>query len=116
MNDPEHDDPLLRRARHELRASEHDLDELTLARLGRARARAIEAAARGKRYRWWRAAPLAAAAALALALGLAWLQPPPDSPAPLLEDLRLLSSGADLEMLEDLDFYLWLEYAQPDRG
>ncbi len=55
-----------------------------------------------------------AAAAMVLAAGIWWTQPQPDIPP--LEDLQLLSAGDDLPLMEDLDFYMWLEYGQQELG
>ncbi len=97
-----------------LRDSEDQLDELTLARLRAARLRAVEAA-RPARSKLLLASGFAGAAAVVvLAFGVWWTQPGPV--APPLEDMQLLTAGDDLPLMEDLDFYLWLEYEQPELG
>lgn len=88
------------------------LDELTQARLNAARLRALEQLP--KRPPWYRqfaAAGLAAALLLSLLLATSLQQ---QSTAPLmvdsgLEALEIVAAGEDLEMLEDLDFYLWID-------
>lgn len=97
-----------------LRDSEEQLDELTLARLRAARLRAMEAAARPARPKLVAGGLAGAVTVLVLALSVWWLQP--QSVAPPLEDLQLLTVGDDLQLMEELDFYLWLEYGQQELG
>jgi hypothetical protein len=92
----------------QLRDSEDELDELTRARLGAARRRALEAA--GTRPLWqrlgWSAGGFATAAVAVLALVL-WHGG--ETPAPDLfgDDWELLAEG-DLQLIEELEFYDWL--------
>jgi len=111
----EHEQPFVERARETLRASEHRLDELTLARLRASRLRAVAACRSRRAMIALCGGALGAAAALALAVGV-WLLPGEPPPLPSLEDLPLLSSGEDLELLDELDFYLWLEYGPQETG
>lgn len=100
-------------------ASVEALDGATRARLARARARALEeldaqrAGARGQRW----LVPVAATAAAALAAWLALVQPSQRAADSLqvaaLGDIDLLLAEEDLEMIEELEFYAWLE-AQPE--
>ncbi len=92
-------------------------------RLNQARQQALEAAtADARHHRWLRyglPAGLATACTLVLAL---WLGQPdvPTSATPTAstalqaEDLQLLAEPTDLELIEDLEFYAWLE--QVDDG
>ena len=96
-----------------LRESEEQLDELTLARLRAARLRALEAA-RPARRGIVLGGLAGAAAVLVLAVSVWWTQP--RGVAPPLEDLQLLSAGDDLPLMQELDFYLWLEYGQQELG
>jgi hypothetical protein len=85
------------------------LDAHSLSRLRQARSRALETAAQG--WRPWLLAPAGALAALLVAI-LAFPRPAPEV-APLSEvalaeiDPTILET--DLEVLEDLDFYQWLD-------
>ena len=97
-----------------LRDSEDQLDELTLARLRAARLHALEAA-RPARPRLLAGGLAGAATVAALALAVWWMQPATVATPPL-EDLQLLSAGEDLQLMEELDFYLWLEYGQQELG
>ncbi len=91
--------------------SEH-LDARTIAQLERGRRAALAAPLAPRRPLVWLAG---AAAACVLALALwprAVLEPVPPAPVPM-ETFSLLASPVDAELLESLDYYLWLE-AQPE--
>ncbi len=115
---PHDDERLLAHIRRELEAGADDLDELTRARLGAARRRAVDAArpaggplgevlAVARHLPAW---GLAALAALTLLAFLLWRPAaPPPEPLTLLEDLELLGAAEDPEFYRDLDFYLWLD-------
>jgi hypothetical protein len=100
-------------------ASVEALDAATRARLTQARVRALEAlsAPRGsvRQARWL--VPAGAAAAAALAAWLVLVGPGERAAEPLqaaaLSDLEVLLAEEALEMIEDLDFYAWLE-EQPE--
>ncbi len=84
------------------------LDELTVARLRAARLRALGQAKR-PHHRWWPLLGSALAAALVVAI-LVWQQPVELPGA--LDDLDIVASGDDLDMIEDLEFYDWLDETQ----
>ena len=84
------------------------LDELTAAKLKAARLRALEAASRPRKL-WVPAFGTATAAAVMLAV-LLW-QSPSELPGPF-EELDIIASGEDLELIEDMDFYDWLDATQ----
>lgn len=95
-----------------LNATLADLSGAELARLRAARARALAAprTATGGRFGrspWWTSAALAAAAVLLVTLNLR-LARPDSGHGPAL-DAELMRSAATLEMLEDLEFYEWLD-------
>lgn len=111
------DEHLLELARRGLDGHAEAIDPMRAARLAAARRRAVEAAAGGIRRpgvvpTGWLAVGLATAGAVALAV---WLVRPA-APLPGNGDLEILISGEDLEMVEELDFYLWLEEADRDAG
>lgn len=93
------------------------LDGATRSRLAQARARALESARQRRPFvpgRWWLPAGAVAAAVLAAVLVLE----APQAPAPAVEltalgDLDILLGDEDLELLEELEFYAWLE-EQPE--
>ena len=91
------------------------MDAATLLRLNRIRHQALSNSGRPRRS-WVPAGLLTAATALALAMAVL-MRPPspvPETPAPL-EDLEMLVSSESLDMLADLEFYLWLE-GELERG
>jgi len=105
----ERDRELVERTHAALERSAQELDSDTRTRLAQARARALEHAERGTRPRiWLRAGAVATASAAALV----WLTSSPgveSGPTLVLEDLELLSSAESLELLQELEFYEWLE-------
>jgi len=115
---------LERRARELHDEAVEHLDADTLARLAKARRIALDdAASRSKTRisfgkRW---APAAMTAGLG-SLAIAWLLFDYQRASTdvfvedeLADDIEILLAGENLELLEDLDFYLWLTM-QPDAG
>lgn len=86
----------------------NELDELTVGRLGAARQRAVDAVSRPKQS-WIPAIGIATATVVVFAVAV-W-QNPSDLPGPY-EELDIIASGEDLELIEDLDFYDWLDATQ----
>lgn len=91
------------------------LDAETRSRLNRGRQRALEAAKRRPRFASpvaWLPAAVAAVAAIAI---VTWngadapTVPVTDGAPRVAADLEMLMDDADLEMLEDLEFYTWME-------
>jgi hypothetical protein len=96
------------------------IDAATRSRLTQARVRALEELAERRPYAWtWRASmlPVGAAAAAAIAAWLVLVQGnvgnEPQLQASNFGDLEMLLGEEDLEMIEELDFYAWLE-EQPE--
>jgi len=95
-------------ARQQLDEQADALDELTLARLRAARKRALDTAPKRDWY-WIPAFGTAIAVALALAV-LIW---PSNSQLPgALDDWEIVASQDDLELIEEFEFYEWLEATQ----
>ncbi|MEW8336827.1 MAG: DUF3619 family protein [Candidatus Thiodiazotropha sp.] len=85
----------------------NDVDRLTAARLQAARKTALEGKSRSA-LGWLPVTGSATAATLLLALAL-WYQTG-SAPAPQFsEDWELLASSEELELIEELEFYNWLE-------
>lgn len=118
MNMPRDDEPWLERSLALLQGSADGLDAATLSRLNRARQAALAQRRRAMPL-WWGAAA-ACAIALVLALGLARHDTAPVA-APLAAPNQdsgaidaLASDDDNAEMVDDLDFYAWLDAQQHD--
>ena len=120
MTNENGEERLVRNARQVLDASTDELDPHILARLRGARARAVEAAT-GRHLastsRWLVPAGGLAAFALA-AVAFLTLQHRPAEVIPLLPngDIELLTAAEPLELIENLEFYEWLEAEASDAG
>lgn len=116
------DAQLIEGIRHRLDEEVDSLDSATLLRLAQARRLALAAAA-VPRPRWRRtirlstgpagdwlvpAGALASILATAVALTLMVAEPGNGS-ARELDDVELLTAGEELELYENLEFYLWLQ-------
>ena len=105
------DDAFAERARAVFDDSVESLDAETRSRLNRGRHAALEAA--GDSRPLWR--PLAwlpaTAAAAAIAVVVLTANDPAMAPAiqPPAADMEILLNGDDLEMLDDLEFYSWID-------
>ena len=117
MNTPRNEEPWVDRAIALLQQSADGLDAATLSRLNRARQAALAQPRRVMPRMWGVAA--ACAVALVLAVGLGRHEPSPDSPtgAVPVADIGVIDAlasedGDNAEMVDDLDFYAWLD-AQP---
>jgi anti-sigma-K factor RskA len=113
------DERWLKQVREHLDSEARDLDATTASRLNRARQRALDAQpAASQRWRW-PAVGLATAAALMLAVVIQSRNAEAPLPAPVastqaVDDLDLLAGTEDLEMIENLEFYAWLEQQSLD--
>jgi hypothetical protein len=110
------DDEFASAAGQLLRQSADELDAATAARLNRARQAALDQLDSGRSRAPWLLPALSTAAVGVLAVAL-WVSQGngPGSGAPAgvaiesAADLDLLLADDNLEMLEDLDFYAWLD-------
>ena len=99
-------------------------DAATLSRLNRARQAALDAGLRRQRRPWWHWSLVAVATSAAVVLAMALTLRTPDTGAPPVapvaleqsevDDLELLAAGEDLELIENLEFYAWLEQQSLD--
>ena len=116
------DESLERRAREVFDASVGKLDAATAARLRAARHAAVAELQSRRRPVWQRwSLPVAMAASAALVGVLLW-HAPAESPGPVagpvpmaaMDAIEMVADEDDLEMVtEDLEFYAWLEQAEP---
>ncbi|MCG8027871.1 MAG: hypothetical protein N0E55_06125, partial [Candidatus Thiodiazotropha taylori] len=115
------DDAFLKEVKQQLQKSSDDLDELTLAKLGAARRRAVEVGSRPAVYRFGDVLSLgrgsmtilmlAGLLLIASAVLLNRANTPEQQQAQsitLLEDMELLGAAQELEFYQELDFYLWV--------
>ena len=116
----EHDDEFTRRIRAELDRQADALDGSARSRLTQARHAALDALDDRPRFALHRLAPAFALVLVAVvAVGLLWpsaqLEPAPvPTAAETMADMELLAIDTELELLADLEFYLWLESAMPE--
>jgi TPR repeat protein len=113
------DEELLNEIRQRLDHSANELDELTLAKLGAARRRAVAAGNRSALFRLGAVLAIGRSGMVALMLaGLLTIAsvmlksyPPAQNELQalsLMEDMALLGAAEELEFYEELDFYLWV--------
>lgn len=90
------------------------LDAATLSKLNASRHKALEELTRPTRQ-WSRWAPATGAAAAVL-VAVMWLQSPTavhDAASPVnVTDMEILLGEDSIEMLEDLEFYSWIDVAE----
>jgi hypothetical protein len=111
----------LAQLRSQLNEDARDFDAATASRLNRARQRALDEglARRRSRYRFLAYALTASIAAM-LAVSLLVRIPERTEPMPTVaapttaDDLELLAGSEELEMIENLEFYAWLELQSLD--
>ena len=116
MNDRERrngDDPFAMKARAAFDQSVDSLDGATLSRLNQSRHRALEHGARRPQAvlnrHWMPAAGVAGAAAVVIGVWTFSQQPNEVLPS-AATDLEIILELDDFEMLEDLEFYSWVEF------
>lgn len=112
-------DKWIDRARQSLEHSARDLNAHHASTLNRARQRALAEIDRPRlAARGWTLA--LATLLLVVLVGGVWLRAPDPPQAPPAEastplaDLDVLSAEEDLDLLADLEFYLWLEESWPE--
>lgn len=112
---------LVERIREQLDADVDDLDGATLSRLAEARRQAVAAAGKPRR-RWWMPRPggqgaadwlvpagaFASVVATVVALTI-MVAEPGNGLAKEVDDLEMLTAGEEIELYENLEFYLWLQ-------
>lgn len=106
------DDDFARTAGRMLRDSADELDAATAARLNHARQAALDHAEDRRRQSAWLTPALSTAAIGALAVAL-WLNQGA-APDGTVATAPAVESEADLDLLEDLEFYAWLDLVSAD--
>ena len=96
------------------------LDAATLSRLNQGRQKALEEVrATGPAGQWARWVPAGGLAAAAVVAVVVWQGAPVEHVAPeagAVTDFEILLSEDSLDMLEDLEFYSWMDAANLDTG
>jgi ferric-dicitrate binding protein FerR (iron transport regulator) len=112
-------DDLENKARALFEASVERLDARTRSKLTQARNRALDEVRKGAARRRWIWAPAGGLALAAIVAVVMWsgggLRSGGETDALALEDIDIVADSENLEMLEDVEFYTWLEDAPPDR-
>jgi hypothetical protein len=93
------------------------LDARTRSKLTQARNRALDEVQQGAARRRWIWAPvggLALAAVVAVVMVSGGLRSSGETDGLALEDIDIVADSESFEMLEDVEFYTWLEDATPD--
>jgi len=102
-----------KRTRELLEESTQRLDGRVRSRLTQARFAAVEEARRSRHSSAWRtwvpAGALAAAAVVAVVLWTGQPAPPAAPGVQALDDLEIVAGGESFELLENLDFYEWVD-------
>jgi hypothetical protein len=115
------DEEFLNQIKQDLDKSADELDELTLARLGAARRRAVETSSGSTTTRLGEILTLGRSGRVALVmvglflvaslLVVKSIQPPAQDQLQalsIMEDMELLGAAEDLEFYQEMDFYLWV--------
>jgi hypothetical protein len=112
-------DTFLEKARQSLDHSIEELEPATVDKLNRIRQDAIrEPVTKARRLplAWWGPA---GSVVTALVVAAVWLSGPEPAPSFAMNDMELLTSEEDLEMMQDIEFVAWLmeqEDADEDAG
>ena len=114
-NDHAPDEQLVQQAKELFDNSVARLDAAALSRLNQGRHAALQQLHSGTAGAWGRWVPLTGVAAAALVTVMVVRGPESvDLPAASVTDFEILLEGESLEMLENLDFYSWLDASELD--
>ena len=120
MNRPLNEEELQARARELFDDSVERLDAATLSRLNQGRQRALrEVHVTGPAGQWARWVPAGGLAAAAVVAVMVWQGAPVEDTAPAAgsaADFEILLGEDSLDMLEDLEFYSWIDTASLEPG
>lgn len=113
MNEPNDNDDFAKQAKAAFDDSVERLDAAALSKLNQGRHAALEQLENGRsKAEWYRWAPAGGIAAAALVTVMVLRGPELDSvPAEVVTDFDILLEGESLEMIENLEFYSWIEEA-----
>ncbi len=104
------DEPLIHGICRQLDSAAQSIDAATRSRLNLARQQALRQGRPRAHSGWAWGGGLATAGATVLAFTL-WYQNPEAglAPDPMIEDIDILAAEEDLELIEELEFYHWLQ-------
>ena len=113
MNEPIDKDDFAKQAKAAFDDSVERLDAAALSKLNQGRHAALEQLENGRsKAEWYRWAPAGGIAAAALVTVMVLRGPEIDNvPAEVVTDFDILLEGESLEMIENLEFYSWIEEA-----
>ncbi len=110
-------DDFIKRVKEELDATEENLDSGIKSRLSRIRYQVLESQKESHWFQKWFLKPkMVFASIVILILAGVLLIKSPTSVNVDFEDVDLLTSTDQLELYEDMDFYVWLELEGVDAG
>ena len=113
MNEPIDKDDFAKQAKAAFDDSVERLDAAALSKLNQGRHAALEQLENGRsKAEWYRWAPAGGIAAAALVTVMVLRGPEIENvPAEVVTDFDILLEGESLEMIENLEFYSWIEEA-----
>ena len=117
MNKPPDQDRLENQAKELFDDSVDRLDAATLSKLNQGRQRALAELEQTQPYgQWTRWVPATGIAAAALVAVVVWQGQPAETivPPSTVTDFEILMGEDSLEMLEDLEFYSWIDTLDED--
>ena len=116
MRDPDRDEAFGKQAKDLFDESVDRLDAATLSRLNQGRHRALAELDRGQSGRgvWLRWVPVTGVAAAALVTVMVMNGQAPNDQPVTASDFEMLLEEESLEMLDELEFYTWLELADTE--
>ena len=116
MNKPNDSEDFVAQAKGAFDDSVERLDGAALSRLNQGRHAALEQLASGRsKAAWTRWAPAGGVAAAALLTMIVMRAPEMESmPVEVVSDFEILLEDESLQMLEDLEFYSWLDDVELD--
>lgn len=117
MSEQSKQDELERKARALFEDSVERLDAQTRSKLTQARNRALDEVKHGATRRRWIWAPaggVAFAAIVAVVLGWGGLRSGGENDAVAFEDIDIVTDSESFEMLQDVEFYTWLQDVSTD--
>lgn len=105
------------KARELFEDSVERLDASTRSKLTQARNRALDEVSKGavrRRWLWAPAGGVALAAVVAVVMLSSGGSRSGGDPALALEDIDIVADSENLDMLEDVEFYMWLDNSESD--